>query len=71
MKLLSNFLFFAAASAENSGCSLRRPRWETTLLGQEGFPYAETSLTSGKQLLLTNSIVGVHDAMRICQAVCG
>ena len=61
-----------ADATKTSRCSLRSPRWENLdLLEEEGFPYTTKLLKGGKKVLLTDSIVGVHDAMRVCEAVCG
>ena len=69
---ISFFLFFAVRAARISRCSLRSPRWENLdLLEDENFPYTTKLLSSGKKVLLTDSIVSFHDAMRVCQAVCG
>ena len=73
MKLIPQFLLFCLVdAASNSRCSLRYPRWENLdLLEEENFSYTTKLLSSGKKILLADSVVNVYDAMRVCQAVCG
>ena len=53
-------------------CSLKSPRWENlNFLEEENLPYAETTLNSGKEVLLINFAADIYQAKRICQTICG